>query len=72
MAIKSASDRQKAARAFAAELLIPAAAIREAVAAGEWDQPRRRAQLVAHYGVSPAIAQYQYQNQVAPRNWMSS
>jgi|GEM_PF-6818548 len=61
IAIKNASDRQKAARAFAAELLLPAAVLKTT----DWRSTKQRQALIEHYGVSNAIARYQYQNQVA-------
>lgn len=62
IAIRNASDRQKAARAFAAELLLPASVLE----ARKWHDIQWRQALIEHYGVSPAIAEYQYRNRVAP------
>lgn len=58
ISIKNASDRQKSARAFAAELLLPASVL----LSSDWKRGRQK--LLRHYGVSNAIAKYQYQNQI--------
>jgi hypothetical protein len=61
----SNSGRQKAARAFAAELLAPAQGIAELLEGSTYVDQSTAERVGAHFGVSPLVVQHQIDNQLA-------
>jgi len=59
------TETAKASRAFAAELLVPAAGIAEYLSVSPTDTDRALDAVADHFGASPLLVQRQYENQIA-------
>jgi IrrE N-terminal-like domain len=66
----SNSGRQKAARAFAAELLAPAQGIAEMLEGAPYVDQGTTDRVAAHFGVSALVVQHQIDNQLATGSYL--
>lgn len=66
----SNSGPQRASRAFAAELLAPAAGIAKLIEPGEIFDQATQERVAEHYGVSPFVVQHQIENQLSGPSYL--